>query len=136
MAATSRILVVDDEPHLRGFVRMLLNSMFEDIEVIEAGDEVAALELFTEFKPVLTLLDINLIGCSGIEVLKRMRQIDPKAEVVMLTAVNVRHTIEEAKAIGAVGYILKDTDPDELTTALIEIVQARFGVGGGETQAP
>ena len=127
MAAASQILVVDDEPHLRNFVRMLLDSMFEDVEVLEAGDEKTAVALFTEFKPVLVLLDINLIGCSGIEVLKQLRQIDPKAEVVMLTAVNVRHTIEEAQAAGAAGYILKDIDSDELTTALIEIVQARFG---------
>jgi DNA-binding NarL/FixJ family response regulator len=127
MAVTTKVLVVDDEPHLRTFVRILLCSTFADLEVHEAGDETAALALYAETKPDLVLLDINLIGCSGIEVLQRLRRLDPAAEVVMLTAVNVRHTIEEAQAHGAAGYILKDTDEDELTTALLEIVQSRFG---------
>lgn len=119
--------MVDDEPHLRTFVRMLLCATFADLEVAEAGDETTALALYAEKKPDLVLLDINLIGCSGIDVLQRLRAMDPEAEVVMLTAVNVRHTVEEAQARGAAGYILKDTDEDELTTAIIEIVQSRFG---------
>jgi len=136
MATTTKVLVVDDEPHLRSFVRMLLISTFEDLEVFEAGDEVAAVGLYTEKKPDLVLLDINLIGCSGIDVLEQLRQLDPEAEVVMLTAVNTRHTIEEAQAKGAAGYILKDTDADELTTAIIEIVQSRFGGAATEPPAP
>lgn len=127
MAVTTKVLVVDDEPHLRTFVRILLCSTFADLEVYEAGDETAALALYTEKRPDLVLLDINLIGVSGLDVLQRLRRLDPEAEVVMLTAVNVRHTIEEAQAKGAAGYILKDTDEEELTTALLEIVQARFG---------
>lgn len=127
MPVTTKVLVVDDEPHLRTFVRMLLCATFADLEVHEAGDESAALALYAETKPDLVLLDIHLIGCSGIAVLERLRQLDPAAEVVMLTAVNVRHTIEEAQAKGAAGYILKDTDEDELTASLIEIVQSRFG---------
>jgi DNA-binding NarL/FixJ family response regulator len=134
MAAKTTVLVVDDEPHLRRFVRILLHSTFEDLEVIEAGDETAALARYAEAKPDLVLLDINLIGCSGIAVLQQLRQMDPQAEVVMLTAVNVRHTIEEAQAAGAAGYILKEVDEAELTTALLEIVRARFGVA--ETEGP
>lgn len=127
MPVAAKVLIVDDEPHLRTFVRILLNSIFADLEVLEAGDEAAALALFSEKKPDLVLLDINLVGSSGIDVLQQMRRLDPEAEVVMLTAVNVRHTIEEAQAKGAAGYILKDTDEEELTTAIIEIVQSRFG---------
>jgi DNA-binding NarL/FixJ family response regulator len=134
MAVTTKVLVVDDEPHFRTFVRMLLCSTFADLDVHEAGDETSALSLYAETKPDLVLLDINLIGCSGIDVLQQLRRLDPEAEVVMLTAVNVRHTIEEAQAKGAAGYILKDTDEDELTTALLEIVQSRFG--GANPPAP
>lgn len=136
MAVTTKVLVVDDEPHLRTFVRMLLCSTFADVEVHEAGDETAALSLYAETKPDLVLLDINLIGCSGIAVLRRLREIDPQAEVVMLTAVNARHTIEEAQAVGAAGYILKDGDEEELTTALIEIVRARFGEADSASTTP
>ena len=106
---------------------MLLCATFADVEVTEAGDETAALALYAAKRPDLVLLDINLIGCSGIEVLQRLRALDAAAEVVMLTAVNVRHTIEEAQQKGAAGYILKDADEDELATAIIEIVQSRFG---------
>jgi two-component system nitrate/nitrite response regulator NarL len=127
MAVSTKVLVVDDEPHLRTFVRILLCTTFADIEVHEAGDETAALALYAETKPDLVLLDIHLIGCSGITVLERIRRLDPIAEVVMLTAVNVRHTIEEAQAKGAAGYILKDVDEEELTAAIIESVQTRFG---------
>lgn len=134
MPALPRVLIVDDEPHLRAFVRLLLNATFADLEVLEAGDETAALAVFAAAKPDLVLLDINLVGCSGLEVLPRLRALDPAAEIVMLTAVNVRHTIEEAQAKGAAGYILKDTDEDEFTTAILEAVRSRFG--GATTGEP
>ncbi len=127
MAATTRVLVVDDEPHLRTFVRLLLCSTFEDLEVFEAGDESAALAVYAGQKPDLVLLDINLIGCSGLDVLQQILRADAEAEVVMLTAVSARHVVEDALTKGAAGYILKDTDEDELTEALLEIVRARFG---------
>jgi len=134
MAISTKVLIVDDEPHLRTFVRILLNSIFEDLEVYEAGDATAALALYAETKPDLVLLDINLIGSSGIEVLQGLRGLNPNAEVVMLSAVNVRHTVEEALAKGAAGYILKDTDEDQLSAAIIEVIQSRFG--GANSGAP
>ncbi len=136
MAVTTKVLVVDDEPHLRTFVRILLRSTFADLEVYEAGDEAGALALYAETKPDLVLLDIHLVGGSGLSVLEKLRAMDPAAEIVMLTAVNVRHTVEEAQAKGAVGYILKDTNEEELTSAIIEIVQERFGGGNSETPTP
>lgn len=127
MPAAAKVLVVDDEPHVRSYVAMILQSTFENIEVHQAEDETRALELFAAARPDLVLLDINLVGASGLDVLQRILAVDPRATVVMLTAVNMRRVVEEARSKGATGYILKDGGPDELSAAIVEVVQSKFG---------
>lgn len=124
--------MIDDEPHVRAFIVMLLKSTFTNLEIMQAGDDTAALALVTSAPPDLVLLDINLIGVSGLDLLPRILALHPKAVVVMLTAVSVRHAIEEAQSKGASGYILKDTSPEEMGAAIVEVVREQFGL----TDAP
>lgn len=127
MPDAAKVLVVDDEPHVRAYVSMLLQSTFEDIEVFQAEDDTRALELFASARPDLVLLDINLIGATGLDVLQRILALDARATVIMLTAVNTRRVVEEAQQKGAAGYILKDAEQEELSAAIVEIVRAKFG---------
>lgn len=126
MPSPAKVLIVDDEPHVRIYVSRLAQATLENIEVLQAGDDTTALALYAQHRPELVLLDINLIGSSGLEVLTQILGLNPDAVVIMLTAVNVRHTIEDAMAKGASGYILKESSLEEMTEALREVVRTSF----------
>ncbi|MEI6107697.1 MAG: response regulator transcription factor [Opitutae bacterium] len=126
MPSPAKVLIVDDEPHVRTYVSRLAKATLENIEVLQAGDDTTALALYAQHRPELVLLDINLIGSSGLEVLTQLLALNPDAVVIMLTAINVRHTIEDAMAKGASGYILKDSSFEEMTEALREVVRTSF----------
>lgn len=127
MAHPSKILIVDDEVHLRALLRKLVRINLGAPTVVEAADGPGAVALYKSERPDLVLLDINLIGSSGLEALGEIRAFDPEAVVVMLTAVDVRSAVEEATAKGASGYILKDTPHEEVAQALRDIVATVFG---------
>lgn len=118
--------MIDDEPHVRAFISLLLKSTFTELEVLQAGDDTAALAVVTAARPDLVLLDINLVGVSGLDLLPRILALHPEAVVVMLTAVSVRHAIEEAQAKGARGYIVKDTSSEEMSAAIVDVVRDHF----------
>jgi DNA-binding NarL/FixJ family response regulator len=126
MPSPSKVLVVDDEPHVRVYVSQLVKATLTDIEILQAGDEATALSLYDQHRPELVLLDINLIGSSGLDVLAGIVALNPDAVVIMLTAINVRHTIEDAVAKGASGYILKESSFEEMAEALREVVRTHF----------
>lgn len=123
MAASTKVLVVDDEPHVRSYVKMLVRATLAEAEISQAGDETEAMAQYTAVQPDLVLLDINLIGSSGLDVLRRIRAVDREVVVIMLTAVNTRQVIEEAITLGANGYILKDSSEEEMVATLREILK-------------
>lgn len=124
MPDPTRVLIVDDEPHVRAYLKMLVRDTLLAVEICEAADVTEALARFAEFRPDLVLLDVNIVGGTGLEVLRGIRSQNPGVVVVMITAVNVRHTIEEAIAAGADGYIMKDAGDDEIARTLREILEA------------
>ncbi|MCF7689742.1 MAG: response regulator transcription factor [Cephaloticoccus sp.] len=127
MPNPAKILIVDDELHIRKYLSLLVRTSLGVSTVIEAADGATALTLYASEKPDMVLLDINLIGGSGLEVLGQLLQLDPDAVVVMNTAVNIRRSVEEAVEKGASGYILKDTPQEEIVAALREIINDVFG---------
>lgn len=126
MPTQPRILIIDDEPHVRSYVSMLVRATLVGPEVQTAGDFDEAVAAFTAFRPDLVLLDINMIGPSGFDVLRRLREIEPSALVVMLTSVNSRRSVEEAARDGAQGYLLKDTPHEQLADELRAMVVRLF----------
>jgi DNA-binding response OmpR family regulator len=84
MAGRPRILVVDDEPHLRNGLRRILSE--EGYEVMSAPDGETALVLATEKKPDIVLLDIMMPGMNGREVCRRLREVAADAQIIYLTA--------------------------------------------------
>lgn len=121
-----KILIVDDEPHVRSYVSMLVRSVLENPEVQTAGDYDEAIAAYAKSRPDLVLLDINMVGPTGLDVLRRLREIDEAAAVVMLTAVDVRRSIEEALRGGALGYLLKDQPYEDLTEEFRKILVKVF----------
>jgi two-component system chemotaxis response regulator CheY len=137
MAQPQSILLVDDEAHVRTYVAMLLRANFPGVSVTGVGDQAEALAAYRASRPDLVLLDVNLIGITGHEVLRCLREIDPSAVVVMLTSVSVRRSIEEAAHEGASGYLLKDMPHEELAAALKDVIVPLFNSEAGpDTPTP
>ena len=106
------ILVIDDNRLIRQTFKTHLSS--EGFEVSLAADGGEGVAQFEEVRPDLVILDIHLPVMGGIDVLKRIREIDDKAYVIMITAFDDMKTTVEAMKLGAFEYICKPIDYDEL----------------------
>jgi len=105
----SKILIADDSLFMRMTLR---NNLIEEYEIVEADSGAEALEQFEKEKPDLVLLDIVMPQGEeeGVRVLKEIMENNPKAQVVMITAVGQEAIIEECKKLGAKDYIVKPFD--------------------------
>jgi DNA-binding NtrC family response regulator len=113
------ILVIDDDRLIRQTFKIHLSG--EGFEVHVAADGMAGVNLFKEISPSLVILDINLPGLHGLEVLKKIKTMDPKAYVIMITAFDDMQTTVEAIKLGAFEYICKPIDYDELLLSLRKV---------------
>ncbi len=135
------ILIVDDERPIRRILSVLLEERRH--RITEAGSGEEAVAALPEAKPDLVLLDLRLPGMDGLETLKRLRTLNPRLDVVMMTAHGTISSAVEAMRRGAFDYITKPFDNDELlmivdrafevrrlsaeVEALREDLEARYG---------
>ena len=113
-----RILITDDHGVVRQGLRMFL-SLEPDLEVVgEASNGSEALSLARELKPDVVLMDLLMPVMSGIEATGEIRRELPNTEVVALTSVLEDASVAGAIRAGAIGYLLKNTEADELRRAL------------------
>jgi DNA-binding NarL/FixJ family response regulator len=125
MNFSGKILLVDDEAHIRKYVSHILKQLGTPT-IIEAADGEQAIELFQNDRPDLVLLDVNMPFLTGIETLRKLKEIDPDAVVIMLTSLTNRQTVEQALELGADNYIRKDTPKEEIAKTLAETIDACF----------
>lgn len=121
MDVQKRVLVVDDEQSIRDSLRLLLKSSFE-VEVADNG--AAAIEAVRRQKPDLILLDVIMPELDGIETLRRLRADFKEVPVVMLSATTTVQTAVSALKIGAVDFLSKPFDVEELTSLLIKVANS------------
>lgn len=126
MNFSGKILLVDDEPHIRKFVGIILKKCGEPT-VVEASNGAEALQLIAADPPDLILLDVNMPVLDGVQTLDAIMKNDPEAVVVMLTSLVNRHTVEECLRLGAAGYIRKDTPSMDIRNELERILTDCFG---------
>ena len=109
-----RVLLAEDHALVRDGLERLLGSA-EDIAVVgAASDGVEAVELAREAEPDVVLMDLSMPNVDGIEATRRITEHRPETHVVVLTSFSDRDRILAALDAGAVGYLLKDAEPDEL----------------------
>jgi DNA-binding NarL/FixJ family response regulator len=109
-----RVLLADDHGLVREGLSRLLGSV-EDIEVVAtAVDGPDAVRLADEHRPDVILMDLRMPGMDGSEATRRVLKNDPAPQVVILTSFSERDEILTALDAGAIGYLLKDAEPDEL----------------------
>lgn len=113
-----RVLLVDDHPLMRRGIQQLLTFEDEFEVVAEASNGADAVAKAHEHKPDLVLLDLNMKGMSGLDTLNALRADDCDATIVILTVSDSPVDIEAIVKAEADGYLLKDTEPDELVELL------------------
>src|SRR5712691_2666204 len=116
------LLVVDDEEGPRQSVRVIFK---DDYEVLMAADGPSAIELAQKSRIDVAVLDIRMAGMSGIEVLERLKYVDPGIEVVMMTAFETTDTMRQALRLRASDYINKPFDLGTIRSAVGAAMQRR-----------
>ena len=139
-----RILIVDDESGIRQALKQVLE--YEDLVVRVAASGGEAITLYPEYRPHLVFLDVKMAGLDGLETLTRLRDLDPKAQVVMISGHGTIATAVEATQRGAFDFLEKPLDTDRLlvtvrnalahaelldeNTRLKEATESRFAMVG------
>ena len=109
-----RVVLVDDHAVVRSGLAQLLGGA-EDIEVVgQAGDGLEAVQLVRSTRPDVVVMDLQMPRMDGVEATKVILQEDPSVEIVVLTSFSDSARIVAALDAGAVGYLLKDADPDDV----------------------
>ncbi|MFL5537939.1 MAG: sigma-54-dependent transcriptional regulator [Longimicrobiaceae bacterium] len=117
----ARILVVDDEPGIRHVLKQLFE--YEDHEVRDAGGGSEAVDLYRDFRPDVTFLDVKMARMDGLEVLSKIREVDPAAVVVMISGHGTIDTAVEATRRGAFDFLEKPLDTERLLIVLRNSLQ-------------
>ncbi len=111
------VLLVDDHPVFRFGMRALLASLPDVAEVVEASTGEEAVDLAGQKRPDVILMDINLPDRNGIEVTRRILEVNPQANVLIVT-MNDDDSVFDALRAGARGYLLKGATPEETIHAI------------------
>ena len=115
---TIKLLIVDDHSVVRQGLKMFL-SLDNDLEIVgEALDGVEAIEKVKNLKPDVVLMDILMPVMDGVEATKIIKNNFPDIEVIALTSVLEDKAVFGAIRAGAIGYLLKDTEADDLIKAI------------------
>jgi DNA-binding NarL/FixJ family response regulator len=124
-----RVLCVDDHRLMREGVARIVG-VHPDMEVVGgASNGEQAVAQFVEQRPDVTLMDLQLPVVNGIEAIRRIRQIDSNARIVVLTMYEGDENIHRAFDAGAMGYVLKDAIPDDLIHVIREVYAGRRVMG-------
>jgi DNA-binding NarL/FixJ family response regulator len=113
-----RVLVVDDHQLVRAGIITLLNAAADMQVVGEAADGQQALEAAREVGPAVALMDLSMPGLDGVEATRLLLAEQPDIRIVALTSFSDRQRVDAVLSAGAVGYLLKDSRPDELLAAI------------------
>jgi heterodisulfide reductase subunit A len=111
-SAMKPILVVDDEAIVRESIRDWLKDSGYEVSVAESGEE--ALKLIQKQNFGVMILDLRLPGMNGIDVLKKVKVLNPNIKSIVITAYPTMLTQEEATKLGAIDYLVKPVFPDKL----------------------
>jgi DNA-binding NarL/FixJ family response regulator len=120
-----RVLSVDDHPLLREGIAAIINSQNDMVMVAQGSSGRAAVQLFREHRPDVTLMDIRMPDLSGIDALSAILGEFPDARVVMLTTFEGDVEIQRSLAAGARGYVLKNMPPRELVDVVRQVHAGR-----------
>jgi two-component system invasion response regulator UvrY len=113
-----RVLIIDDHEMVRRGLKNIFQDEFTGLEIGEAGNSRAALELITKQDWDIVLLDINIPGRNGLDVLGEIKRLNPRTPVLVVSAYPEEEFAVRALKLGASGYLNKSSAADEVVTAV------------------
>ena len=111
-----KVLIVDDDPDFCDVLRDFLRSKGFEVAITLSGER--ALLAYMQEKPDVVLLDIQMPGPHGLEILRELKVLDQGANVIIVTAIEDDEIVMRAMADGALDYIIKPVDPYDLVLGL------------------
>src|SRR5712671_501629 len=118
----SKLLLIDDEADVQYSFQRIFDSPEGELTTASSGEE--GLRLIPKVKPDLVIMDIRMGGINGLETLRRIRQIDSKLMVILMTAYGTTQTAIEAMKLGAYDYLLKPFDVPKLKEIIANALKA------------
>src|SRR6266567_2301559 len=118
----SKVLLIDDEADVQYSFQRIFDSPEIELSTASSGEE--GLRTIPKFKPDLVIMDIRMGGITGLETLRRIRQMDPKLFVILMTAYGTTQTAIEAMKLGAYDYMLKPFEVPKLKQIVFAALQA------------
>jgi len=116
-----RLIIADDHPIVRGGLKHLFQLSLEIDVVAEADNSQQLLNLLKDNEVDLLLLDLNMPGCSGIELITQLRSHYPDLPILVLSMHNELQIVARALKVGASGYLTKDNEPEILLSAIRKV---------------
>lgn len=127
------ILLVDDHVLLRKGVSLLLQEENDMLIVGEANNGEEALALVNKLKPDVIVMDISMPKLNGIDATKKILTSSPETRVIALSIHSSKYFVEEMLAAGALGYLLKESLPEELVLAIRLVMDDKMYLSGAVT---
>ena len=126
MSETIRVYITDDHPIVRRGIKQLLDTE-PDIEIVgEATNGREAIADMDKLKPDIILMDLVMPVMDGIEAIRQIKAGHPQIQILVLTSFATDDKIFPAIKAGALGYLIKDTGPDELVHAIRQVHQGQL----------
>jgi len=120
-----KILIVDDASFMRTVLKDIIKSNGLASEVFEAADGVEGVKVYQKIQPDLVTMDVNMPRADGIQALRAILKIDPKAKVVMVTAIEEKHVVQDAMRLGARDYVVKPFDRSNVPLVLNKVIRQK-----------
>ena len=123
----AKVLIVDDHPIVReGLAQLIVQKCPDEVDVIgDAEDAESALDTITRLRPDVVIVDVFLKGSDGIELVKRVKAMDPDINILVLSMHDESLYADRAISAGANGYIMKNASSEELITAIQKVLNGQ-----------
>ncbi|PWR10857.1 DNA-binding response regulator [Micromonospora acroterricola] len=129
-----RVVIVDDDPLVRGMLTMMLDGADGIVVVGEAADGGAAIAAVDRHMPDVVLMDIRMPGVNGITATERLRRRPRPPEIIVLTTFDTDEHVVRALRAGASGFLLKDTPPERISQAVRAVAAGNPMLSPGVTR--
>lgn len=124
---TVTVLLADDHPLIRRGLRNLLATESGFSVIGEAEDGLQAVQLAESLRPTIMIVDLMMPNLNGLEVLRQVSRRSPKTRMIVLSMQSAEPYVVETFRSGAIGYVLKDSAPDELINAIhLALINVRY----------
>jgi DNA-binding NarL/FixJ family response regulator len=125
MSDRIRIMLVEDQFFFRVALRSIVESRTDMTIAGETDNAKAAVSLYEKVRPDVTIMDLRLPGGSGLAAICEIRQLDPKARILVLSNYEGSEDVYRAMEAGALAYLTKDAEGDELVQAILSVRSGR-----------